>query len=103
MRDRRNALLWAIGWWIVRRQIKRRAAHAVAGAAAGAAARRSQLRAVVAAVALVGALAAAFVVWRKLFARADTASIEPVVHPETAEIDGVARVPGTQAATGAQN
>lgn len=77
MKDRRNALLWAIGWWIMRRQIKKRAAHAVAGAAAGAAARRSQLRAVAAAVALVGALAAAFVVWRKLFARADAASIEP--------------------------
>ena len=84
MKDRRNALLWAIGWWIVRRQVKRRAAHAVAGAAAGAAARRAQLRAAHAAKTLVGALAAAFVVWRKLFAGADAASIEPPSPPDTA-------------------
>jgi hypothetical protein len=87
MKDRRNALLWAIGWWLVRRQMKRqvqkRATNAFAGAAAGAAARRSQIRAVVAGVALVGTLAAAFVVWRKLFADADAASIEPPAPSET--------------------
>jgi hypothetical protein len=82
MKDRRNALLWAIGWWIVRsqmkRQVKKRTANAFAGAAAGVAARRSQVRAVLAAVALVGALATAFVVWRKLFAETDAVAIEPL-------------------------
>ena len=34
MKHRRNAILWAIGWWIVRRQVRRRAAVAVAGVGA---------------------------------------------------------------------
>jgi hypothetical protein len=100
MKDRRNALLWAIGWWLVRRQLKRRAAHAVAGATAGAAARRSQLRAVVAAVALVAALAASFVAWRKLFARADAESTPP--EPPEAATDGGASLHGGRAATVAE-
>ena len=94
MKDRRNALLWAIGWWLVRSQIKRqirkRAAVAVAGAAAATSARRGQIRAVLASVALVGALAAAFVVWRKLFARTDTASIEPPSPPPYMPAPGLA-------------
>ena len=71
MRDRRSTLLWALAWWFARRWVRRRAELAVAGVATGAAARRGKLGAVAAALAVVGALAAAFVVWRRLFARAD--------------------------------
>ncbi len=64
MKQRRNTILWAIGWWIVRRQVRRRAA--VAFADVGAAAQRGRLRAVLGAVVLVGLLAAAFVAARRL-------------------------------------
>jgi hypothetical protein len=66
VKHRRNAILWAIGWWIVRRQIRRRAAVAFADVGASAAAQRGRLRAVLGAVLLVGLLAAAFVAARKL-------------------------------------
>jgi hypothetical protein len=72
MADRRTALLGAFAWWFARRWMKRRAALAVAGIATGAA-QRGRLRAVGGALAVVAALAAAFLVWRKLFARADEA------------------------------
>ena len=64
MKHRRNTILWAIGWWIVRRQVRRRAA--VAFADVGAAAQRGRFRAVLGAVVLVGLLAGAFVAARKL-------------------------------------
>ncbi len=73
MADRRTALLGAFAWWFARRWMKRRAALAVAGIATGAAAQRGRMRAVGGALAVVAALAAAFLVWRKLFARADEA------------------------------
>ncbi|MCZ7587390.1 MAG: hypothetical protein M5U27_00710 [Gaiella sp.] len=83
MKSRRNALLWAIGWWLVRRQLRRRAAVAVAGVAAGTAARRGRLRAVLGALVLVGLLAAAFVAWRRLAARPGAPpTVEPL--PEDA-------------------
>ncbi len=68
MKHRRNAILWAVGWWIVRRQSRRRAAGAVAGvgATATATARRGRVRAVLGAVLLVGLLAAGLVAARKL-------------------------------------
>ncbi len=68
MKHRRNAILWAVGWWIVRRQIRRRAAGAFAGvgATATATARRGRVRAVLGAVLLVGLLAAGLVAARKL-------------------------------------
>jgi hypothetical protein len=68
VKNRRNAVLWALGWWLVRRQLRRRAALAVADVTAGAAARRGRLRAVLGAVLLVGLLAAALVAARKLLA-----------------------------------
>lgn len=70
MKHRRNAILWAIGWWIVRREVRRRATVAFAdvGASAGAATRRGRVRTVLGAVLLVGVLAAGFVAARKLFA-----------------------------------
>ncbi|HEX2302852.1 MAG TPA: hypothetical protein VHH57_04425 [Gaiella sp.] len=74
MGDRRTALFGAVAWWFARRWMRRRASMAVAGIATGVAAQRSRLRAVVAAFVIVGALAAAFIAWRKLFARADEAS-----------------------------
>jgi hypothetical protein len=85
MKDRRNAVLWAIGWWLFRRQLRRRAALAV-----GDVAHRSRLRAVLGAVVLVGLLAAALVAARKLLSGPDEIEapplpdvpIEPV--PETA-------------------
>ncbi len=69
MKQRRNTILWAIGWWIVRREIRRRASAAVADVGATAAAQRGRLRAVLGAVLLVGLLAAALVAARKLLAR----------------------------------
>ena len=69
MKQRRNAILWAIGWWIVRRQIRRRAAVAVAGVGATATAQRGRIRAVLGPVRLlVGLLAAGLVAARKLLA-----------------------------------
>ena len=63
--------MWALGWWLMRRWMRRRAALAVAGIATGAAARRRSIGAVLGAVLLVGALAAAFVAWRRLAGQAD--------------------------------
>lgn len=64
--DRKSALMWAVGWWLMRRFIRRRAALAVAGVTASASARRGRIRTILAALALVAALAAAFVAWRRL-------------------------------------
>ena len=71
MKNRRNAVLWALGWWLVRRQLRRKAALAVADVTAGAAARRGRLRAVLGAVLLVGLLAAALIAARKLLSGPD--------------------------------
>jgi hypothetical protein len=60
MTDRRNALLWAIGWWIVRRQLRRRAAVALAGATGAATVPRRGRRIV--GVAVLAALVAGAVV-----------------------------------------
>lgn len=62
IRDRRNAIIWALGMWLVRRTVRRRSA-----AGSG----RGKLRGFFSAVfklALVGGIA--FVVWRKFFAGA---------------------------------
>jgi hypothetical protein len=73
VKHRRNAVLWAIGWWLVRRQIRRRAATALAevGAGASATASRGRVRAALGAVLLVGVLAAGFVVARRVLAGED--------------------------------
>ena len=72
LNDRRNALLWALGWWFMRRMVRRRAARAVAGVTAGVTARRGPLGAVLGGVLLVGLLAGAFVVWRRMTAAPET-------------------------------
>jgi hypothetical protein len=77
MTDRKSALMWAIGWWFVRRWVRRRTALAVAGVTAGASRRRGGLRAVVGALALVGVLAAAFVAWRRFAGGSDDDGWEP--------------------------
>src|SRR5262245_8275416 len=69
MRDRRNALYWAIGWWFARRYMRRRATAAFAGVSAGASAQKNRIAGVLGAIALVGLIAGAFVVGRKLAAR----------------------------------
>ena len=66
--NRKNALMWALGWWFMRSWLRRRATRAVAGIASGAAARRRPLGAILGAVVLVGLLAGAFVAWRRLTA-----------------------------------
>jgi len=71
MADRRTALFGALAWWFARRWIRRRAERAVAGLAMGAAARRGRIRGALAGSAGVLGPAAAFLVWRRLFARAD--------------------------------
>ena len=79
MADRKSALMWAIGWWFVRRWLRRRATVAVSGVAAGATAtaRRGGVRAVLGGLALVAVLAAAFVAWRRLSGGADDEGWEP--------------------------
>lgn len=89
MKQRRNAILWAIGWWIVRRQIRRRAAVAVAGVGAGAAARRGRIRAVLGAVLLVGLIAGGLVAARKLLG-----SGEPSEAPPLADVPPFPDAPG---------
>ena len=79
--NRRNALMWALGWWFMRRWMRRRTALAVAGVTSGVAARRRPLGAIVGAVLLVGVLGAAFVAWRKL-AGSRSPEESPVVHFE---------------------
>jgi hypothetical protein len=77
MADRRQALMWALGWWLMRRWLRRRAALAVAGVAAGASQRRRGIGAVLGAFALVAALAAGFVAWRRLSGGANDEGWEP--------------------------
>jgi hypothetical protein len=66
--SRKNALMWALAWWFVRREMRRRAALAVAGVTTGVAARRRSFGAILGVVLLVGLLAGAFVAWRRLTA-----------------------------------
>ena len=73
--------MWAVGWWFVRRMLRRRAAVAVAGVAAGVSARRRGIGAVLAALALVGVLAAAFVAWRRLAGGSDDDGWKPPDEP----------------------
>ena len=79
MRDRKTALMWAIGWWFARRWMRRRASHAVANVSEGVAARRRPLAALAGALGLVALLATAFIVWRKL----SGGSREDVLPPPT--------------------
>jgi hypothetical protein len=98
MKHRRNAILWAIGWWIVRRQIRMRAAGAVAGvgATATATAQRGRVRAVLGAVLLVGLLAAGLVAARTLLS-----SGEPSEAPSLADVPPFPDVPPVPDAPGA--
>lgn len=69
MSSRRNALVVTVGWWLLRRKLRKRAGAAVAGLLAGegislaAPRRRHRLRNL---VLLAGAVAAGYVVWRRL-------------------------------------
>jgi hypothetical protein len=76
--SRKNALMWAFGWWFMRRWMRRRAKRAVAGIASGAVARRRSFGAVLGGMLLVGLLVCAFVAWRRLTA-APPAPSAPVV------------------------
>jgi hypothetical protein len=58
--------MWAVGWWLMRRYVRRRAGRVVSGVATGASARRGGLRAVAGGLLLVGVLAGAFIAWRRL-------------------------------------
>ncbi len=85
--EKKSALFWAIGWWFVRRWLRRRASHALAGVAAGAASRRDGFRTVARALALVAALAGAFLLWRRLSGSSDDGQtaelpVEPPFPPE---------------------
>ena len=90
MKNRRNTILWAIGWWLVRRQIRRRAALVVADVSAGAAAQRGRLRAVLGAVLLVGLLAAALFAARKLLSGPDELAVAPLPDAPLEPIPGSA-------------
>ncbi len=56
MRDRKNALIWALGWWFLRRAIRRRAQSAARGGG---------IRKLGLALMLSALGAGAFVAWRK--------------------------------------
>ncbi len=77
MKHRRNAILWAIGWWLVRRQIRRRAAVALADVGASAAAGRGRFRAILGAILLVGVLAAGLVAARRLLSAGEAPEPPP--------------------------
>jgi hypothetical protein len=64
MKNQRNAIVWALVSWLVRRWVRQRAAR-VAGVAGGAA-RPGRVRSVLGALALVGVLAGAVLAWRRL-------------------------------------
>jgi len=64
VRDKRHALLWAIGWWILRRQVRRRAAVALAGLGMAATPRRG--RGLLAVLTLIILTIGALVAWRRL-------------------------------------
>jgi hypothetical protein len=66
MRNQRNALLWALVSWLVRRWVRRRTAATVAGVTGRVSAGPGRVRGVVGAFALVGVLAVALIAWRKL-------------------------------------
>ena len=95
MKHRRNAVLWAIGWWIVRREVRRRAAGALADVGASAAAQRGRVRAVLGAVVLVGLLAAAFVAARKLLSSGELSEAPPVPDAPPAPNTPIEPIPGT--------
>ena len=65
MKNQRNAIVWALLSWFVRRWLRKRTAATVAGIT-GATANRGRLRGMLGAFALVGVIAGAFVAWRKL-------------------------------------
>jgi hypothetical protein len=91
VKSRRNAVLWAIGWWIVRRQIRRRAAAALADVSAGASATasRGRVRAVLGALLLVGVLATGLVVARKLLGDgADEPDDSPSLDGASSDVTG---------------
>ena len=71
VKEQRNAIVWAIVWWFVRRWLRRRAAT-VAGRAG--ATGRGRVLAVLTALGLVAVLAGALVAWRKLVAREEKPS-----------------------------
>jgi hypothetical protein len=99
MADRKTALMWTIAWWFARRYVRRRAADAVTGVATAAAARRGRLLSAFGALALVGLLVAAFLAWRKLFARADAENtLADGATPPLVHTDGVVASTGADAA-----
>ena len=68
MKNQRNAIVWALVSWLVRRWLRQRTAR-VAGLAGGATAGRGRVRSVLGAFVLVGVLAGAFIAWRRLAGR----------------------------------
>ena len=73
MKNQRNAIVWMIVSWLVRRWVRQRTARvaAVAGRTTGS----GRVRSVVGAVALVAILAGAFVAWRRFAGEPDETSI----------------------------
>ena len=61
MKNQRNAIVWALVSWLVRRWVRQRTARVTGGAAGP-----GRVRSVLGAIALVGILAGAFVAWRRL-------------------------------------
>jgi hypothetical protein len=66
MRNQRNALVWALVSWLVRRWVRKRTAATVAGITGRTSAASGRVRGVLGAFVLVGVLAGAFVAWRKI-------------------------------------
>jgi hypothetical protein len=100
VKQQRNAILWAIGWWLVRRQVRRRAVAAVAGvgATATATAQRGRARSVLGAVLLVGVLAAGFVAARKLLSGGEASEAPPL--PDRPSAPDVSSFPDAAGAPG---
>lgn len=81
MKDKRNAIAWAVGWWLVRRRLRKRADDAIAGVTGVATAPRRG-RDIVGALLLVGLLVGALVAWKRLSAGGDDWDQPPEPEPE---------------------
>jgi hypothetical protein len=85
MKNQRNAIVWALVSWLVRRWLRQRTAR-VTSLAGGTVRARGGMRSVLGALALVGVLAGAFVAWRKLVGESEEWETSVDVTPEPAPV-----------------
>jgi len=85
MKNQRNAIVWALVSWLVRRWVRQRTAR-VTSLAGGTMATRGRVRSTLAALALVGVLVGGLIAWRKLAGESDEWETAVDVTPEPAPV-----------------